>query len=263
MRDFAKDWIAGAGGGCVESVATMPFEVLKTKLQVSQTRDLTWKRFFLQAPSVRSMFAGLTPILLQTSVKIGLRYSTYELLKPVVPSPFLAGYCAGAIEALVWITPTERLKVLFITNGSSHHAILPSVRLLFAQQGVAQGLWRGGTATVLRNACTVGTRFVLFEQLVLRFCGAAEKPTGMQSAGFGFLSGAVTTIAFQPIDVVKTRMGADEHGKYRSNLDCARQLYHERGAGAFLSGLSARLVKISLGQAIVFSTYGKIKSWIN
>jgi solute carrier family 25 citrate transporter 1 len=85
-----------------------------------------------------------------------------------------------------------------------------------------------------------------------------------QSAGIGgFIAGAVTTVLNQPIDVVKTHMNADQAGsekpKFISNYDCANYIWRQGGIKAYSSGLSARIMKISIGQAVIFSVYDKVQ----
>jgi Mitochondrial carrier protein len=201
-------------------------------------------------------------MLLQTSMKVGIRFVSYESLKPIL-SPLVAGLVAGALEAFVWIQPTERLKVLRIHNGHEHRTILKSVAILFHTQGIS-GLWRGGSATVTRNSLTVGVRFWLVEQMMPFIRSMRGERSTAENAGIaGFIAGSITTVLNQPIDVIKTRMNADQVGadkpKFSSNIDCARSIWNEGGIKAYSSGLSARIFKISIGQGVIFSVYSKVQ----
>merc|ERR1712232_1343541 len=78
---------------------------------------------------------------------------------------FLAGLGAGSAEAAIWTTPTERLKVLRQSEaggGSKYSTTLGSVRTIIAEGGVSS-LFVGLVPTVLRQASSVGTRFMLYE----------------------------------------------------------------------------------------------------
>ena len=127
------------------------------------------------------------------------------------------------------------------------------------------GLWRGGTATVLRNSSVVGSRFYAFGA----FSHALER-RGVAAhwipAAAGFLAGALTTVASHPLDVLKTRMNnlavpvlvhiAPGRGaSQQSNIDVIKFVWRDQGATGFTAGLGARLVKISLGQAVIFTVY--------
>jgi len=262
-----KQWIAGAIAGMTESVVTMPFEVMKTRLQVSQ--NASWKDALLaeraRSGLVRSAFAGLSPMLVQTSMKVGIRFAAYEAIRTVVtPNPMVAGFGAGAIEALVWITPTERIKTLRINTGtaaSEHRTMLGSVKSLLVNQGV-RGLWRGGTATVARNATTGGVRFWLVETLKKMLSTMTSIEPSMQTAIAGFMAGGMTTVLNQPLDVIKTRMSSDqvagETPRFKSNWHCAKVVWTEGGLRAFTAGLGARMMKISIGQAVIFAVYDQV-----
>lgn len=266
MSELGRKWYAGAVAGAVEGVITMPFEVAKTRAQISgrnswqeaTSRSWSWD-------SLRSAYHGLTPILLQTSVKVGIRFAMFDTLKRLTNSTTLAGLGAGAAEALVWIAPTERLKVLLINSRDTHSSLVRSVWVLARNQGV-KGLWRGGTATVVRNSFTGAVRFTIYDKavgLVATQTQQSPKDSCVALAA-GFIAGAVTTVLNQPIDTVKTHMGADvvlnESPKYRSNLHCAQHILHTRGVHGFTAGLGARLVKISVGQAIIFAVYNRLQS---
>jgi solute carrier family 25 citrate transporter 1 len=262
LDSLAKQWAAGAIAGCTEAVITMPFEVLKTKMQVAGTGK--WSLLFNKNIRLDTAFAGLTPVLFQTSMKIGIRYGAFEQLRNHVSVP-LAGLGAGAFEALIWITPTERLKVLMISTTQENKSFRGALFGTLQSQGV-KGLWRGGTATVLRNSSTVGARFWIVEHLKPFLSKINRHQQAMNSGIAGFLAGALTTVMNQPIDVVKTRMNADQvgHGKatYNGNLDCLRVIWREGGWRAFSAGFSARVVKISVGQGVIFFVYDLAASYL-
>jgi len=73
----------------------------------------------------------------------------------------LAGTLAGVAEALIWVAPTERLKMLRQAEISAsagqrkHSNLLASVAHVVRDQGVA-GLWVGVGPTVLRQAIANG-----------------------------------------------------------------------------------------------------------
>merc|ERR1719436_260700 len=90
-------------------------------------------------------------MLTQVSAKAAIRFAANEQfrldLRPILGAEnktqvnFLSGIGAGIVEAAVWVTPTERLKVLRqaeLSSGST--AAAPSFRqsivLLYQQQGV-------------------------------------------------------------------------------------------------------------------------------
>ena len=130
-----KSFIAGAGGGACEILATMPLDVVKTQLQVNQgiyRNPIHAGSEIVRMGGVRALYYGMPAFLIQTSGKAAIRFTAFEKIKGLIltvteepmgispHSPLIgltAGLAAGTSEALIWTTPTERLKVLRQTEG--------------------------------------------------------------------------------------------------------------------------------------------------
>jgi len=240
--------LAGFIAGACEAVVTQPFEVAKTRLQAApRTQSMAGAlRTVVAERGVRGPYLGLPTQLVQTAVKTSLRFHLYTTSKPYLyHSDLLAGLFAGAMEALLWIQPTERIKVLRITNPS--RSTVQSARVVFRAPGGALGLWRGGVATVLRNSMTVGLRFSLYEQ-ALAALPAAYKKHWATPAVLGFGVGAVSTVLNNPVDVVKTRLNASMPGA-QGYAQLVRSVVSE---GHLMQGVLPRILKISIGQAVIF-----------
>jgi hypothetical protein len=133
---------AGSIAGCTEICFTMPFETIKTRMQFEQQVAGTGSRpvarpgmvgtcrAIVEASSVRGLYYGLPICLVQSSIKNAVRFALFEQLKGILGQvgamsaqhrTFVAGAGAGAIEAAIWVAPTERLKTLRQTQvrGSS------------------------------------------------------------------------------------------------------------------------------------------------
>jgi hypothetical protein len=244
----------------------MPFETTKTLQQVNHSPAtasarlsmLDTMRRTVKLSGVRGLYFGLPICLLQTSGKVGIRFAAFEALKPVVGAHnvVVAGCLAGAIEAALWVTPCERIKVLRqiqVGEASPRHPVswVASLRRL-AGEGVVSSLYRGIGPTVLRNGGTVGFRFGAHGYLMERLTASIGGKRAWHSAAAGAAVGAVSTVLNNPIDVVKSHQQATSSG---SMAGLARTLYAQGGVAAFTAGIGPRLWKISLGQAIIFSSF--------
>ena len=245
---------AGFVAGIAESVAMQPFEVTKIRIQ-AQSKPVSLVegfRLVLRDRGIQGFYHGLSTQLIQTSVKTSLRFGIYSSIKPLVNnSDLAAGLLAGALEAALWIAPTERLKVLRITNPNLHTGITSSTQYLL-QQGPAN-LWRGGLATVARNSFTVGLRFSLYEN-IRSLLPSKQKDAWYTPALLGFTVGFVSTILNNPIDVLKTKMNSTDG---QSNISLVKEMWRNKNAW---QGLAPRLLKISLGQAVIFSTVSLVNN---
>jgi len=75
----------------------------------------------------------------------------------------------------------------------------------------------------------------------------------------GAFAGAVSCIANNPVDVVKTKLQGLEADKYKGVVDCFQQVMRNEGFGGFYSGVGPRMVKVCLDVALTFSIFNGIK----
>ena len=271
MRDSHKALLAGAGAGSVETVVTMPFEVTKNRLQLKcgPPGMLASMADTIRRAGIGGLYYGIQPAITQVAGKTALRYVAYEEFRSRTGNALLAGTLAGLVEALVWVAPTERLKVLRQTevggaaglggasgSGGTASVARAAARVL-AQQGVT-GLWLGVGPTAAKQMVSNGARFAVFEQLK-NFFTAWQAPAPAALAGG--CAGVFSVMLTNPVDVVKTHMQATPlTARSGGSLVAVRELVASEGLGAFARGLSARAWKIGLGQAVIFGTYDAVRS---
>mmetsp|Transcript_37341 Transcript_37341/g.68844 ORF Transcript_37341/g.68844 Transcript_37341/m.68844 type:complete len:275 (-) Transcript_37341:116-940(-) len=269
----------------------MPFELTKTHQQVTSMQTGTGAsrpplgvvgtmRYVYAKHGIKGLYFGLPIAVIQTAGKVGLRFSTFAAYKrllckdPGAPSQaeqFVAGCAAGATEAAIWITPSERIKVLQQAQVDAtrriHVGWMSSLSLLLREQGFP-GLFRGLTATVLRNGISIGIRMALYSKIRKTLVDArgGSTPRAWDPLVGGAAVGAITTVLNNPLDVVKSRMQADQQGsgsakRFRSTWHCTTLIAAEEGATGFFRGIPARILKVSLGQAVIFFTYEHAKAF--
>lgn len=160
---------------------------------------------------------------------------------------FLAGVGAGVVEAVLAVTPMESIKTVTIEKNLG---LLPAVRLILQESGPA-GLYKGATATILKQSSNQGLRFMFFnkfKELALGDDKQREKEKGgggklspQVALLGGMLAGCFSTCLNNPFDMVKTRMQGTQSARYASTLDCFRQVLAKEGVLAFYSGVLPRL----------------------
>mmetsp|Transcript_101628 Transcript_101628/g.180209 ORF Transcript_101628/g.180209 Transcript_101628/m.180209 type:complete len:291 (+) Transcript_101628:12-884(+) len=263
------NFMAGFGSGATEAVVTMPLDTIKTYCQVNKTGmgTVAGATEIFKLKGVPGFYYGLPAVLVQVAGKGAIRFTAFEQIKsllqvtPVVPTAsvdFLAGVGAGFAEAFLWITPTERLKVLRqvdIKSGLNRYSSLAgTLRTVAAEQGFT-GLYAGIVATGIRQGSAVGVRFALYGHIKKTI--VSDPPQIWQPALAGGMTGCVSTLLNNPIDVVKSRIQAQQ-GKdkeYTGTWHCFRSIVRSEGVSALYKGVAPRLMKISIGQAITFAAY--------
>mmetsp|Transcript_6037 Transcript_6037/g.14429 ORF Transcript_6037/g.14429 Transcript_6037/m.14429 type:complete len:315 (+) Transcript_6037:105-1049(+) len=270
--------LAGFCSGATEASVTMPFDTVKTYCQVQKSSTsigpFTGAReiFKLRGPS--GFYYGLPAVLVQVAGKGAIRWSAFEQFKlglhslgaPKASVDLLAGMGAGFTEAFLWTTPTERLKVLRqndLRSGLNRYASLPSAVRTVAKEHGFTGLYAGIGACGLRQASGVGVRFAIYGRVKALL--TTDPPQLWQSAVAGGITGCASTALNNPIDVVKTRIEAqDQAGRakeYTGTLQCFVSIVRQEGVTALYRGIAPRMMKISLGQAITFTAYERFSDF--
>lgn len=264
--------MAGFCSGATEAAVTMPFDTVKTYCQVQKSAKglspLAGAREIFRLKGPGGFYFGLPAVLVQVAGKGAIRWSAFEQFKrglqaagaPKATVDLFAGMGAGFTEAFLWTTPTERLKVLRqndIRSGLNRYASLPgAVRTVATEHGFT-GLYAGIGACGLRQASGVGVRFAIYGRVKALL--TTDPPQLWQSALAGGITGCASTALNNPIDVVKTRIEAQDQAgaakEYTGTLQCLRAIVRQEGVAALYRGVAPRMMKISLGQAITFSAY--------
>eukprot|EP00301_Raphidiophrys_heterophryoidea_P002154 c11005_g1_i3.p3 GENE.c11005_g1_i3~~c11005_g1_i3.p3 ORF type:complete len:102 (+),score=15.37 c11005_g1_i3:290-595(+) len=99
-----------------------------------------------------------------------LRFTVFDQIRNRLREPdgsvsptanLVAGTLSGAAEAVVWTTPTERIKVLQQDQavlGGVSRSTWAEVNHLVQRQGIS-GLFVGTFPTILKQSASVGMRF--------------------------------------------------------------------------------------------------------
>ena len=84
--------------------------------------------------------------------------------------------------------------------------------------------------------------------------GGKEKDvTGVESAVYGSVSGAVAAGLTTPLDVLKTRMMLATEREGIGSI--TRRIWREEGSRAFFRGIGPRTMWISIGGAVFLGSY--------
>lgn len=177
------------------------------------TRDAFFK--IAQLEGVRSWWKGLSPTLVMAVPATVIYYTGYDQLKVLFGfkegqrnylAPALAGTMARTV-AVTAVCPIELVKTkLQSRQGYSYKELLAVVRNAVQQNGLL-GLWRGLSPMLLRDVPFSMLYWVGYEQTKL--CLSSMVPLDYSTFipfVSGSVSGALSAVITNPLDVVKTHM---------------------------------------------------------
>lgn len=118
---------------------------------------------------------------------------------------------------------------------------------------------QGVVATSIRQASSVGVRFMLYNEVKGMIAGN-NKSQPWHAMLAGGTVGAISVIVNNPVDVVKSRIQAQSAGVkvYTGTIQAFTKILREEGFKTFFKGVEARVLRVGLGQAITFATYEQI-----
>ena len=207
------------------------FPYSKTQLQLhSKTKGgpplpytgmISGLRYTVQTTGVISIYRGLTPTLIGSVPKAGIRFGLNSVIKDILRDPktnqltpvnnFIAGLGAGVAEALLIVAPVETVKTKCI---ELNQPFVSGLKYIYKTEGIA-GIYQGSFATALKQGSNQGLRFMWFNEYkryvttyynIQSDGSSSQKMTPIQSLIGGMSAGCFSTLGNNPFDVVKTRM---------------------------------------------------------
>lgn len=276
-----KRWVAGAIAGTADVWACHPFDRIKTHLQnnpgnsIAGSARAIWNKggggF---SGGLYSFYEGILPMTAEAIFKVGIRYFSFQLFveqynqtvhgdkkkAPTFGLNLVGGAFAGTIESFLVVIPCELLKVRHMTQ--EHNVSFGQVFKDVLKHEGFFGLYKGGSATLLRQVTNHMVRFPVFFSLTNWLKGDnkhAQLPV-WQNLTAGGIAGTVSTLFNNPFDTIKTRM--QKAGQKQGAVDVIRGIYKEAGLRGYWAGVSTRILRVAPGQAITWAVLESVLNFI-
>jgi solute carrier family 25 citrate transporter 1 len=278
--------LSGSLGGLLEACLCQPLDVAKTRLQLDAQKKYKGLAHCISTiyreEGARALYKGLTPFCTHLTLKYALRLGSFGFIRNMLGgkakdsarNTLVAGLAAGALEAVVIVTPFEVIKTRLQKQKGTNRAVLKyknpihCASTIMREEGI-RSLWKGVSATVIRQASNQGTSF-LAVQLINKHAWGKVEGDGTRLPLFktlvtGFVAGAVGPLCNQPFDVAKSRLMAQEQTGvqrvYTSTMQCMTSVYRQEGFQSLYRGIIPRLARVASGQAIMWSVVLRIESF--
>lgn len=244
-------WYYGPIAGVVESIIMQPVDTIKVLKQSNQFNGF---KSYTNNGNFLTLYRGFYPFLTGMTVKYGIRFSVISNIKDKFSKDensllvnFSSGVVSGFTETL-FTNPFDLVKTREQTNKyvkGYYNNILD----IYKDKGL-RGFYRGYLSMGLRQSINQSLNISVYYQI--RNYENYE-PTPLNTALLGMVSGSMGPIVNNSFDVIKTRYQNKKYN-YKSMLSACKDIIKNEGiVFLFTSGLGLRIIRVGLGQSIVFS----------
>ncbi|RKO89464.1 mitochondrial carrier domain-containing protein, partial [Blyttiomyces helicus] len=288
------DMLFGSAAGLFSKIVEHPFDTIKVRLQTQPLPTPTTPALFtgptdcfrqtLRTEGLKSLFRGITPPLLGSMLEHAILFSTYLALKPIVHTGILgrtlsepastlemciSGALAGAAGSFI-LTPLELIKCKQQVSTTAGGESATSVAIRIVRRDGPAALFRGGSATLLREAGGSAAWFGIYDSIVMGFMArdggrGRDQLAGWELCVAGSAAGIGYNASLFPADVVKSirqtneemavREGMDPRAARGSYAQIAAGLFRAEGVRGFYRGLGITLMRSVPSSAIIVSTF--------
>lgn len=302
-NEVYRKTLGGMAGGLVEATCLHPLDTIKTRIQLSgrqtvakavDVKQLNPKpelgvvgtaRSIIASEGALSLYKGLSPFTVHLVTKYCLRFSVNYKLREIISGGtmqttnfqnFCCGLIAGTTEALAIVTPFEVVKTRLqaqtgaVTNKAKlkYKGPIHAVGRIISREG-PQGLWKGASPTVFRQATNQASMFMSYSFLRNKLWSDPSNLSAPQAFLTGVIASTVGPLFNCPADVIKTRLMNQTHSmvdpsmRYKGFSDAYFRILREEGIAALYKGIVPRLMRLAPGQGITWIMVEKVNTLCN
>ncbi|XP_044586764.1 mitochondrial basic amino acids transporter isoform X2 [Cotesia glomerata] len=268
------DFIAGCLGGSAGLIVGYPLDTIKVHLQVQNTKNPTYRgtwhcfQSILHKESIHGLYRGMSSPLAGVAALNAIVFGVYaQAQKHIIKDPnnltshFFAGALAGLAQAPI-ICPLELAKMRLQLQENSvkspkkiYSGPITCMIDILRQKGI-RGVFTGFWVTVVREVPSLGLYFSTYELLTrniyFNFANKNEITTFHMLMAGGF-AGIGSWLFTYPIDVIKSRIQADQNGRYKGSIDCLKKSVREDGVKCLFRGLNSTILRAFPTNAVTFT----------
>ncbi|KAK3918747.1 S-adenosylmethionine mitochondrial carrier protein [Frankliniella fusca] len=264
VPSFSTSLIAGGAAGLAVDLSLYPLDTLKTRLQSSLG--------FWKSGGFRNVYRGIAPAAAGSVPCAALFFCSYNscknnlgnLIRPdFQPVVHLVSASVGEIAASSIRTPVEVIKQRLQASVTKHSALQLTINL-WREEGI-KGFYRGLGSTILREVPFSCLQFPLWE--ILKSSWQEKKGITLlpwEGALCGAIAGGFSAAITTPLDVAKTRIMLYSKSSHNpialphevpGVIDTLRTVYRGEGIQGLFSGITPRVIWITIGGLIFFGVY--------
>lgn len=259
--------VGGTCSGFVCSVLFQPLDYIKTQLQCNHLKSvrellLTTNSVLYEGLIRGAWWTGLRPSLAKTMPGVACYFLTLSRMQKLVGkdvgplSAVLMGISARA-STVVLMQPLTLIKTRYESGKFKYRSISGAV-VDIARQEKVSGLYRGLSATLIRDAPFSGIYLAFYLQIKSRTFSHSESVLSTSMSGLA--AGCIASVITHPADVIKTRVQVSRAGSCKKTVaSVAAHIHREGGMAALYSGLIPRLLRRTLVSSTAWVIYEEVR----
>ena len=253
----SNNFFYGGFSGMAAQAITWPLEFMKTIKQFpSKSNNIFIQTInYSKNNGLMSLYRSMFPPISMAFPRAAMRFEIYDRIEKNSIKPlsnlqmFNIGILTGTLEAFIFMTPSEVIKIYNINNKSS---ISNSIKNIYYQRGIT-GFWCGAISTSVKQGITQGMTFLTVGKTrdYIKDNFTILKPY----SGFlgGFIGGSLAVLVNNPLDVIKTRQQSNAISV--NNIQLLKKIFKKEGIKGLYDGAIIRSIRLGLLQAITFYIY--------
>ncbi|CAG9318284.1 unnamed protein product [Blepharisma stoltei] len=275
-----KNFLIGGGAAAMTSSCLQPLDVIKTLLlyqhkvnSIMGCIKYVHEKFGIlgfwkgnSASFMRSIIGGGTLFFFLELIREKLGRSSGGLLREILTDS-VASFIGRGIAVTIQC-PLSVIKVQMENPSHGRKKILGAISEIYGKHKI-KGFWKGLAPNLLRDVPYTALSVPFYEQYA-KFIGRlteTDKRSNLLNFVAGGLSGFSASLVTQPFDVMKNRAmsGYQFHGhtEYPGLIKGLKIIYEQEGVQGFTKGLLIRGTERSMGQALIWMFYIRLKRFVD
>ncbi|KAJ1977225.1 mitochondrial FAD carrier protein flx1 [Dimargaris verticillata] len=255
---------AGVGAACVSTSILHPLDLIKTRLQVDETRSKRTAQFFgrslravqtvLYQDGWSGLYRGITSNLAGNTASWGLYFFCQHLV---------AAAEAGALTQLctnpLWVVKTRMCTTSRAAQGA-YRGLWDGLATIARQEGI-RGLYRGLVPGLI-GVSHGSLQFMAYEEMKKWRAKSHSNTNQLEPLGaleymaMAASSKIFATVGTYPYQVVRTRLQNQVTAlQYHGVMDTVTKVYRNESLMGFYKGLAPNVVRVLPGTCITFVIY--------
>ena len=269
-------FLSGAFAGIITGGLLQPFDVLRTQQQgifhqnrvVGEPEIYRTARAIVHERGLLGLWRGTVPSLLRVGFGAGTYFATLSYLMDTHQTKvsalhassnthsFLSGAFARAFAGAL-LCPLTVVKTRMEWEARSEYRGMMHATKSIVQQDGLRGLYRGLTATLIRDAPFSGFYVMLYTYMKAKVENyAPDMNRTLVNLMSGLVSGLAATAMTHPADTIKTRTQLPiESQVHLSVVSAVQRLYREEGIRGFFRGYLPRMMKRAGSTAVTWTLF--------